>query len=690
MIKSAAEDISHLLNRRNKKSLSIEPQVDYQSIEASRTPNIYTSPMNKKATKSSPLMVKSLANTFGARSLSQSKMKRSETSSMLPSLKTGGKQPSHALPMTRTKNDRFKSNKMSSIPKPPLSNTAVKEKPKPLNDKDEVESALSVVAKRDIRELKRGSLTSQLTTATTPCLHMSTNKFNRKDYRLDSEEAKTPGNLGKIKGDINFSSTANLRTLSIPLHNSRRKDKKSDKFLNESQKSSSGDKDDSFKSPSQGKTSHKKKIKPKVINIKSKMKSEVDTSVYIGNREILDEFESILSSEIHDFKMINYDRVSPNLIQKFSRCFDKIIQHCDSLEIDKSQRSKAHSNNSKGDNVFSYIKRAYENFIKRIVGINQFSEIETVLKKCLEISSSSKYSLKPSHKDESYEKRKIVKSYSILIDDFKNLAEKRNSLQKEVDEINSKWKHELDQQSKKHSEELRKFKSGIKALKLKLESAKNKPEVSYSKYNKLKQNFKLLLNENDQLNNAAIRYKEQVDDLTQKKNRLNFLIFLCMKNGYPITKLYQEEVKPIDSHRFDLLTPSKYKNSLKKLNEEIKEGTFKKENSKETKARFGLNESFDQLPENFFEELDNSKMSNKSFDYSTSRTKDLNASYLPILDSPAKIPKKPVLIPTLDFKKLEQYNNAVKMAKKKKYEEKMKHDQYGAEVEEIESLLNSL
>lgn len=248
----------------------------------------------------------------------------------------------------------------------------------------------------------------------------------------------------------------------------------------------------------------------------------------------------------------------------------------------------------------------------------------------------------------------------------------------------------MNQQSKRHSEELRKLKSGIKSLKLKLESAKNKPEISYAKYNKLKQNFKLLLNENDQLNNAAVRYKEQVDDLTQKKNRLNFLIFLCMKNGYPINKLYQEEVKPIDSHRFDLLTPSKYKNSLKKLNEEIKQGTLKKEAPKGTKAKVGLNESFDQLPENFFEELDKSGMSNKSFDYSTSRSKDLNASYLPILDSPAKVPKKPALIPTLDFKRLEQYNHAVKMAKKKKYEEKMKHDQYGAEVEEIESLLNSL
>mmetsp|Transcript_27495 Transcript_27495/g.27367 ORF Transcript_27495/g.27367 Transcript_27495/m.27367 type:complete len:239 (-) Transcript_27495:16-732(-) len=234
----------------------------------------------------------------------------------------------------------------------------------------------------------------------------------------------------------------------------------------------------------------------------------------------------------------------------------------------------------------------------------------------------------------------------------------------------------MDQQSKKHSEELRKMKSGIKSLKLKLESAKNKPEVDHSKYEKLKQNFELLLNENDQLNNAAMRYKEQVDDLSKKKNRLNFLIFLCMKNGYPVSKLYQEEVKPIDSHRFDLLTPSKYKNSLKKLNEEMKKSSPVRSSSQKNLTRVNLNESFEPLPENFFEELDGCGMSNKSFDYSTARSKELNASYLPILDSPAKHPQKPSLIPTLDFKKLDDYNQAVKAAKKKKYEERMMNGVY--------------
>lgn len=164
-----------------------------------------------------------------------------------------------------------------------------------------------------------------------------------------------------------------------------------------------------------------------------------------------------------------------------------------------------------------------------------------------------------------------------------------------------------------------------------------------------------------------------------------------MKNGYPINKLYQEEVKPIDSHRFDLLTPSKYKNSLKKLNEDLKQGKFlSKGDHQSSKTKIGLNESFEQLPENFFEELDHSGMSNKSFDYSTYRSKELNASYIPILETPAIMPKKPCAIPTLDFGKLEQYNNAVKLAKKKKYQEKMKQEELGAEAEEIESLLNSL
>ena len=42
-----------------------------------------------------------------------------------------------------------------------------------------------------------------------------------------------------------------------------------------------------------------------------------------------------------------------------------------------------------------------------------------------------------------------------------------------------------------------------------------------------------------------------------------------MREGFPVAKLYKEEVKPIDSHRFDLLTPSKFKKSIAKLNEDM-------------------------------------------------------------------------------------------------------------------------
>ena len=103
--------------------------------------------------------------------------------------------------------------------------------------------------------------------------------------------------------------------------------KRSSKNLQASQKSFSIDKEDSFKSPHQVRTSHKKKTRSKIISIKPKTKSDIDNSDCLSNRDILDDFETILSSEINDFKMINYDRVSPNLIQKFSKCFDKIIQY---------------------------------------------------------------------------------------------------------------------------------------------------------------------------------------------------------------------------------------------------------------------------------------------------------------------------------------------------------------------------
>jgi hypothetical protein len=99
----------------------------------------------------------------------------------------------------------------------------------------------------------------------------------------------------------------------------------------------------------------------------------------------------------------------------------------------------------------------------------------------------------------------------------------------------------------------------LKSLKAKIDRG-SKNDISFNKYNNLKQNFKIVISENESLNIAAFRLKDKNEELVQKKNRLNFLIFLCMKQGYPVNKIYKEEVKPVDSHRFNLLTPSKYKN----------------------------------------------------------------------------------------------------------------------------------
>lgn len=268
----------------------------------------------------------------------------------------------------------------------------------------------------------------------------------------------------------------------------------------------------------------------------------------------------------------------------------------------------------------------------------------------------------------------------MLIDEYKKLAEAKIQCQKEAESSQKKLQFELSELSKRKTDELKKLKSTIKSLKAKISSGSNS-DISYNKYNKLKQNFKIVISENEQLNNAALKLKDQNDDLIKKKNRLNFLVFLCMKQGYPVNKIYKEEVKPIDSHRFDLLTPSKYKNSIKKLNEEMKIRSDSNKNA--------LSESYENLPENFFEALDESESLNKSLEYSTNRTKGLNESYDPILEGPAIMPKKPSLIPSLNFNKLDEYNKQVKLAKKKRLDEKSKQGGYGEEADELESLLNS-
>jgi hypothetical protein len=112
-------------------------------------------------------------------------------------------------------------------------------------------------------------------------------------------------------------------------------------------------------------------------------------------------------------------------------------------------------------------------------------------------------------------------------------------------------------------------------------------------------------------------------------------------------------------------------------------------NLKLNSSKNGLTESFEKLPENFFEALDQSEILNKSHDYSTDRTKGLNESYDPIVDGPVFLPIKPSLIPSLDFNKLDEYNKKVKIAKQKHQEENLKEGGSGDEIDELESILNS-
>lgn len=202
------------------------------------------------------------------------------------------------------------------------------------------------------------------------------------------------------------------------------------------------------------------------------------------------------------------------------------------------------------------------------------------------------------------------------------------------------------------------------------------------------------MNENEDLNNTAMKLKDLVDELNQKKNKLNFLIFLCMKEGYPVDRIYKNEVKPIDSHRFEMLTPSKFKNSIKKINEEVRKDNRSKSkgatrNNKADKSL--LNLSQDKLPENFFDEMEENHLQNKSLDSSTTKTLvDLNCSYDPIVEGPPAMPKKLRIVPSLNFKKLDDYNRAVKEARKKKMDEKLKNiENQDNNYDELESILNS-
>lgn len=279
-----------------------------------------------------------------------------------------------------------------------------------------------------------------------------------------------------------------------------------------------------------------------------------------------------------------------------------------------------------------------------------------------------------------------------MIDEYKQLADSKMKLQKETKDLKKNMEAEFSEYSKRKADQMKKLKTTIKQLKTRLDDIL-KADVNLAKYSKLKDTCHALAVENDQLNHTALKLKDQVDDLNQKKNRLNFLVFLCMKEGYPVGKLYKNEVKPIDSHRFDILTPSKFKRGVKKINEDIKNKKRSKSQDKsDAKESNGLkcDDSFEELPEDLFDEKEDSQLLNKSQDFVTNRTIGINHSYDAIVEGPPIMPKKLPIVPSLDFNKLSEYNKALKEAKKKRLQAKQmdKQGPSGEEFDEIESLLN--
>jgi hypothetical protein len=175
-----------------------------------------------------------------------------------------------------------------------------------------------------------------------------------------------------FKIDMDFNKTHNMRNISSPMSFGGKKDTLSDNKLSATIQSFSNIKKGGNNTTDSTK-SEKKKSRTKVINIKAKHKSEATK-----DKCVLQEFDAILNSQIDNYKHLNYDRITPGTIMKFSKGFQKIVDFSERYETGSDLSQKT---GSAPLSPLHYVKCAYESFIKRIVGISDFSEIESVLKK---------------------------------------------------------------------------------------------------------------------------------------------------------------------------------------------------------------------------------------------------------------------------------------------------------------------
>lgn len=65
------------------------------------------------------------------------------------------------------------------------------------------------------------------------------------------------------------------------------------------------------------------------------------------------------------------------------------------------------------------------------------------------------------------------------------------------------------------------------------------------------QDYNALVDQNNELNDALVIMQDEVTYLKLREKKIMYLVHLMQGKGYPITQIFEQQVKPIDTLRFD-------------------------------------------------------------------------------------------------------------------------------------------
>ena len=126
------------------------------------------------------------------------------------------------------------------------------------------------------------------------------------------------------------------------------------------------------------------------------------------------------------------------------------------------------------------------------------------------------------------------------------------------------------------------------------------------------QDLTQLLSTNQQLNDVVINLQDEVTYLKLREKKIMYLVHLLQAKGYPVTQIFEQQVKPVNTMRFD---------------------EFLKEKEREARA----------------EEEANAKI---EFSFYS------DDSFLPLVDGPQIRPRKPSYVPELPLQGLPEYETS--------------------------------